>query len=164
MGGREGAQYQYLWNLEPSSGYYIFLRKGAQISRATLRTMQTVCILLAFLCLGLCLLVAVLLSRSISQPVSALDRAMARVRQGDLSVRIYTNRRDELGRLGESFNRMIRELKENIDMKVQKQKDLNEATRPSSIPIFSTTPWTPSSGMPGFTRTRRFRCWRRIWR
>ena len=128
VGGREGAQYQYLWNQEPSSGYYIFLRKGAQISRATLRTMQTVCILLAFLCLGLCLLVAVLLSRSISQPVSALDRAMARVRQGDLSVRIYTNRRDELGRLGESFNKMIRDLKENIDMKVQKQKDLNEAT------------------------------------
>lgn len=124
----DASRYQYLWKQEPVSGYYIFLRKGAQISRVTLQTMQTICILLACLCLGLCLLVSVLLSRSIAQPVSALDRAMSRVRQGDLSVRIYTNRLDELGRLGESFNRMIRELKENIDMKVQKQKDLNEAT------------------------------------
>ena len=128
ISSHDSARYQYLWKQEPVSGYYIFLRKGAQISRATLQTMQTICILLACLCLGLCLLVSVLLSRNIAQPVNALDRAMARVRQGDLSVRIYTNRRDELGRLGESFNRMIQELKDNIDMKVQKQKDLNEAT------------------------------------
>lgn len=121
-------RYQYLWRQQPGSGYYIFLQKGAQVSAATLNTMQTICILLGVLCLGLCMLVSLLLSRSLAQPVSALDHAMARVREGDLSVRVHTSRRDELGRLGESFNRMTSDLQENIDLQVQKQKDLNETS------------------------------------
>jgi two-component system sensor histidine kinase YesM len=125
---RTATRCQYLWKQDPVSGYYIFLCKDAQIGLSTLHSMQTICLLLAVICLGLCLLVSILLSRSIAQPVSALDQAMARVRDGDLSVRIHTDRQDELGRLGESFNQMLQELQENIDMKVQKQKDLNEAT------------------------------------
>lgn len=121
-------RYQHLWLQEPQSGFYLLLQKAYPVSTSALHTMQTITMILAALCLGACILISFLLSRSISQPISALDFAMKKVRDGDLTVRIYTNRRDELGRLGESFNRMTRELKENLELQVQKQKDLNEAT------------------------------------
>lgn len=122
------ARYQYLWLREPQSGYYLLLQKASPVSVSALHTMQTITMLLALFCLGVCILISILLSRSIAQPISALDLAMQKVRNGDLSVRIYTNRRDELGRLSESFNRMTRELKENLELQVQKQKDLNETS------------------------------------
>ena len=68
------------------------------------------------------------MSRSIGQPVSLLDKAMAKVKKGDLSIRIRTNRQDELGRLTESFNQMTGDLQKYLDDTVQKQKDLNKTT------------------------------------
>lgn len=109
-------------------GCTILLQKNAQISSRAIKTMQTISAALALFCLWLCLMISLALSRSISQPVSQLDTAMKKVRNGDLSIRIYTNRKDELGRLSESFNRMTGELKDNLDAAVQKQKDLNETT------------------------------------
>lgn len=120
------ASYHYHWVRDVDYGYYMILNKTSPVSASVIQTMQTICIVLAVLCLGICLLVSVLLSRSIGRPISTLDKAMARVRDGDLSVRVRSSRRDELGRLGESFNRMTRELSENLEMQVQKQKDLNE--------------------------------------
>lgn len=48
--------------------------------------------------------------------------------KGDLSIRIRTNRQDELGRLTESFNQMTGDLQKYLDDTVQKQKDLNKTT------------------------------------
>ena len=90
--------------------------------------MGTVSLALSGLGLVLCLLIAGALSRSIGQPVSLLDKAMAKVKKGDLSIRIRTNRQDELGRLTESFNQMTGDLQKYLDDTVQKQKDLNKTT------------------------------------
>ena len=60
--------------------------------------------------------------------MSLLDKAMAKVKKGDLSIRIRTNRQDELGRLTESFNQMTGDLQKYLDDTVQKQKDLNKTT------------------------------------
>lgn len=45
-----------------------------------------------------------------------------------MSIRIRTNRQDELGRLTESFNQMTGDLQKYLDDTVQKQKDLNKTT------------------------------------
>lgn len=109
-------------------GYTILLLKSAPISSPAIHTMNTVSIVIALLGLWLCLMISLALSRSISQPVRRLDQAMQKVRGGDLSIRIHTDRKDELGRLSESFNRMTRELKEYLEAVVQKQKDLNDTS------------------------------------
>lgn len=108
--------------------YTVLLQKTAQISSPAIQTMNTISLIIALLGLWLCLTISFALSRSISQPISQLDQAMKKVRNGDLSIRIYTNRKDELGRLSESFNRMTRELHDHLETAVQKQKDLNETT------------------------------------
>ncbi len=73
-------------------------------------------------------MVSLALSRSFSLPVSNLDRAMKKVRDGDLTIHLTTNRTDELGRLIESFNRMTRDLKSNLETAIRQQKDLNETS------------------------------------
>jgi signal transduction histidine kinase len=47
-----------------------------------------------------------LLARRLLQPVAELDRAASRMAQGDYSVRVSVPRRDEIGRLAETFNSM----------------------------------------------------------
>src|SRR6266850_7480516 len=52
------------------------------------------------------LLVGFIISGSITRRVSELMRGAARIREGDLSFRITDDSRDDVGRLGESFNQM----------------------------------------------------------
>jgi signal transduction histidine kinase len=56
---------------------------------------------------GLALLLATLLIPQVLSPLRLLSRATDRIAQGDLSQRVNVRARDEFGRLGESFNRMV---------------------------------------------------------
>lgn len=125
-GTGESEEFQYMWTREPSSGYYVLLLKNAPVSPSSIHTMQSISLLLALFGMVLCLIISLQLSRSISLPVSRLDKAMAKVKDGDLSIRIHTNQQDELGRLTERFNQMTCDLQKYLDDTVQKQKDLNE--------------------------------------
>lgn len=118
---------RYLWTKEPFSGFSVFLKCTGPISLGAVRTMRTVSALLSALGLILSLIISAALSKGLAQPVSQLDKAMAKVKKGDLSIRIHTSRQDELGRLTESFNQMTVDLQKHIEDAVQKQKDLNEA-------------------------------------
>ncbi|MGL5435229.1 MAG: sensor histidine kinase [Lachnospiraceae bacterium] len=126
LSDHENGRFLYHASQNPDYGYTILLQKNAQISDPAIRTMNTTSLMITVLVLWLCLMISLALSRSISQPISQLDQAMKKIQQGDLSIRIYTNRKDELGRLSESFNRMTGELSEYLETTVQKQKDLNE--------------------------------------
>lgn len=60
----------------------------------------------------LSVLVGILIARSIGRPLRELSGVAARISEGDLTVRIPIKRRsDEIGILGESFQRMLTSLK-----------------------------------------------------
>lgn len=127
MGLSAGSEdFQYLFTQEPTSQYYILLQKAAPVSSSAIQSMQTISLFLALLGMALCLIISLMLSRSISLPVSRLDRAMAKVKDGDLSIRVHTKQKDELGRLTERFNQMTNDLQQYLNDTVQRQNDLNE--------------------------------------
>ena len=125
-GFRPAGGFLYAGGTSPDYGYTAILQKSSQISSPAIKTMNTISFFIALFGLSLCLFISLALSRGISHPISELDFAMRKVRDGDLSVRIFTNRKDELGRLSNSFNRMTKELDEHLENAVQKQKDLND--------------------------------------
>lgn len=125
-GDGDGDEYHYTWAREPASGYYILLQKSAPVSRSAIQSMQTTSFFLALFGMALCLMISLPLSRSISLPISRLDRAMAKVKDGDLSIRVHADQKDELGRLTERFNQMTEDLQQYLNDTMQKQKDLNE--------------------------------------
>lgn len=122
------AENQWLWMQEPERNFYVLLSRQAPISAPVMQTMVTVVLALSLFSLVLCLTISSALTRNITKPVSRLDRAMEKVKAGDLSIHVKTSRNDELGRLTDSFNRMVRELNTYLEEKVQQQKDLNETT------------------------------------
>lgn len=121
-----GTHTQCYWVKEPLSGYYILLLNSSVISSSARQTMQTISLLAAIICLVLCVIISLYLSQSISHPISDLAAAMKKVKHGNLSIRIHTKRKDELGQLTDNFNQMTRDLEDYLKRSVQRQKDLNE--------------------------------------
>ena len=123
----KGAQ-QYLCLRESERGFYVILCRQAPISAPAVRIMGTVVLGLSLLSLALSLVISEALARHITKPVSRLDKAIAKVKDGDLSIQVKVKTNDELGRLTESFNQMVKDLKRYLEDRVQQQKDLNATT------------------------------------
>jgi len=70
----------------------------------------------------LALAVALIVSRSLIGPIQKLIAGTEAVAKGQLQQQIDIRRRDEFGRLAESFNRMTADLREQQDRLVQAQK------------------------------------------
>ncbi|GAA0786793.1 EAL domain-containing protein [Hathewaya limosa] len=66
-----------------------------------------------FLIIGITL--TIYLSNCLTKPITNLMHVMERASNGDLNVKHNYNRKNELGRLSQSFNKMIRILKNNYD-------------------------------------------------
>ena len=63
------------------------------------------------------LILAHFLTRSIVEPVHRLQKAMRQVAGGDFSTRAQLNDNNELGHLGDHFNRMTAELRERFELR-----------------------------------------------
>ena len=73
----------------------------------------------------LCVGVASHVGRNMTRPVERMNTAMRTLQEGDLTVRIASDREDELGQMSRNFNIMANELEQNVQEKIEKQKELN---------------------------------------
>ncbi len=71
------------------------------------------------------LLGAIFFSKNLSYPLKELVLAFNKLADGDFSARVIFKRRDEIGKLAESFNKMSEELKRLFDNLNLKQEELN---------------------------------------
>lgn len=84
-------------------------------------------IFIGFITLVLAIVVAFFFTASIAKPLSKLGSLMKKAEEGDLSVRFNSKYNDEIGRLGNSFNHMIKEISNLIDMVYVEQQRKREA-------------------------------------
>ncbi len=74
---------------------------------------QAVILVAAAGAVAICAVLLVVLAVLIQQPLVELQREIARLQAGDLSVRVeFAKRNDEIGLLGRNFNEMVRQLRE----------------------------------------------------
>ncbi len=118
---------RYSFRSVEETGYLLVLQQPMVYSQRVLNTLYLISLTLGLLCLGLCVICAFWLSGNLFEPVDRLNRAMGRVEQGDLQVSIETKRKDELGALASSFNRMTREYRLNLERSMEHQRELNAA-------------------------------------
>lgn len=67
------------------------------------------------------------LSRSIAQPILQLMTYMRRAEKGDLSKGEWTERTDEVGMLGRSYNRMVEQLQQLMHLNKVRERQKREA-------------------------------------
>lgn len=67
------------------------------------------------------------LSHSISKPIHELMMAMEKAESGDLSIRYKGVRKDEVGKLGRSFNSMLHQIDKLIKLTEQQERKKREA-------------------------------------
>ncbi len=79
--------------------------------------LQTALLYVAIGALVLSLIVAMILSSRLTRPLSLLDKAVRKVRTGDLSVKVPVTSSDEIGELANSFNEMTEGLKQRDQIK-----------------------------------------------
>lgn len=78
---------------------------------------------------GVALLLSAVLISQVLSPLRLLARATERIAQGDLSLRVKLRARDEFARLGESFNRMIDNLRRSETVRKTMTADIAHELR-----------------------------------
>lgn len=68
-------------------------------------------------------IIAISLSTNLSQPISNLVQATQKVAEGDLSIRVISATKDDLGTLIDSFNTMVRNLEKAQSKALQTEKE-----------------------------------------
>lgn len=110
---------RYGWHLISESPTEQIYAESGLIIRVTL-IMALISIIIGMI------LILVITSR-IVQPIKRLTKAMDDVRNGDLSVQVYHISRDEIGQLATNFNRMTERLKNNLEKEIAHNKAMNDA-------------------------------------
>ncbi|HUV62032.1 MAG TPA: cache domain-containing protein [Thermoplasmata archaeon] len=99
--------------------------------------LQASILAVAALAITLGAIIAIIISRSISVPMALLEAATRDMAKGDLNKRITFSRKDEFGRLAESFNEMAEDLSilySGLDELVKERtKDLETANNKLSV-------------------------------
>jgi diguanylate cyclase (GGDEF)-like protein len=100
------------YRLEPADGQPLHLLLGTDPAPQNRLYALLVAVVTAAALLAL--LAAAWLARSTTRPLTELVSAAERVSAGDLTVRVRVYGGDEVGRLGATFNRMVRDLRHYV--------------------------------------------------
>ncbi|UJF36375.1 sensor histidine kinase [Paenibacillus hexagrammi] len=95
--------------------------------RRVVMDLRTYTFIVTIITLVLASLAATYFTETIIRPVRKLMRLMRRVQSGDLNQRFVSETKDEIGQLGHSFNHMVEEIKNLINLVYMEQKKKREA-------------------------------------
>ena len=97
----------------PSIGWSIIVGQPVEFAYKRLTKMEANFIIFMLAWISVTVVIGVLLSRNIEDPVRALEKGITKISQGDLDYKIHTDKIDELGQLATAINRMTEELKDS---------------------------------------------------
>jgi two-component system sensor histidine kinase YesM len=96
-------------------------------SKSVVIKWQLYTVIVVLLTIALAIVVSWFFTNSIIKPVHKLRRIMHRVEEGELHLRFKGGAKDEIGQLGDSFNKMVKEIEQLIQMVYIEQKEKREA-------------------------------------
>ena len=104
-----------VWRYVPTLGAGLVVKIGVDEAFAPIRYLALLALILAGTTVGLVVLAARSVARSISNPVVKLTAATSHIADGDLTRRVDVTARNEIGQLALSFNQMTERLAQSIE-------------------------------------------------
>lgn len=104
----------------------IYLKASLEEAYARLKDMQDILLVATGVAMASTVVLGFLMARTITSPVREVTRKAAEIAGGNFDQTIQVRSNDEIGQLGEMFNRMTRRLKETLG-EIQDEKNKVEA-------------------------------------
>jgi signal transduction histidine kinase len=133
--------------------FALVLRYPMAKAMAPYRSIIDAVLLTAIVGAGLLIVGSAALARSVTQPISELDKAAQRLREGE-DATVHIGSKDEIGRLAESFNMMaaeIREREKRLAAALDRAESANRLTS-EFLANMSHEIRTPLNGVLGLTQ------------
>ncbi len=105
------AQLTSLFSLKEGGGLGLVMQEPASVLKKTEQSVQNQALIITFIVLILMVNLLVFLASSFMSPLSELTQLMERAGKGEFSGQVKVRSKDEIGRLGAVFNKMIADLK-----------------------------------------------------
>ena len=109
------------------TGFFLLYRQPEPVADWVMRLLYLVAGLTIVICIALCAMVSMMLSRQLFEPVRELNAAMGAVEEGKLETRLAVRSTDELGQLAGRFNRMTERLGAHLEESVRRRQELSDA-------------------------------------
>ena len=110
-----------------TSGFVLLYVQPEPVADWVMRLLYIVAAVTILICLALCALVSMRLSRQLFEPIRELNAAMGAVEEGRLDTRLEVRSTDEMGQLAGRFNRMAERLHAHLDESVRRRQELSDA-------------------------------------
>lgn len=110
-----------------ASGFVLLYVQPEPVADWVMRLLYIVAAVTILICLALCALVSMRLSRQLFEPIRELNAAMGAVEEGRLDTRLEVRSTDEMGQLAGRFNRMAERLRAHLDESVRRRQELSDA-------------------------------------
>jgi len=124
-----GVEVLAAWRYIPSLRWGLVTKIVASEAFAPVSHLKTVPVSLGLAIMILGIIAAVLIARSLSEPIKALRRGAERIEKGDLQCRVGSDAKDEIGHLSRAFDCMTVSLEEMTAKLTKKAAELEAANK-----------------------------------
>lgn len=120
-------EYAYHHTYVEEHGMHIFFRQPIKTLELLKNNLVSIALMTGLVSLLLCLFLSGSFSNVFYKPVKQMQKAIARIREGDFSAKVKVYSNDELGQLSQSINVMTDHLTDNMNRLVLRERELSEA-------------------------------------
>lgn len=119
--------YQFIYNTIPNIGWKVVGVFSLDETTKVVSQVQLFTFVIAVITLIIGSIVSLIFSSTITKPVNKLKMLMGNVEKGRFDLRFHAKYNDEIGQLGNSYNKMIQEIERLIHLVYIEQKSKREA-------------------------------------
>ncbi|MFD0671436.1 sensor histidine kinase [Cohnella sp. GCM10027633] len=115
----EGKQSIVTYRISPDYGWKVVSVLPVAALKEKSAYLKQTTLLLSIVLMVIALVMSLFFSQMITKPLKKLMGSFRSFQRGDFSTRIQINREDELGMIGDTFNKMVADLKDLINSKYE---------------------------------------------
>lgn len=110
------------WQYLPDLGWGIITKIDEKEAFGPINVLSRMTLITAILISIVVIIISLVIAKSISDPIQALNKATESIGKGDFEYKIVTTKKDEIGQLSRAFNRMEKNLKESQEKLAQSER------------------------------------------